>query len=135
MNKEEAPDRANRGFFMRQSFGGDRGSVRGGCRTCGQNAKSRIQVPRHGRRCRASLALSEALSKPRNSFPPRPRPLHAHPPTRKSSAQSLDSHCVAKKELCRLGFVWLPTRKRQNYLPLRKGEATMLYWALVFLIV
>jgi hypothetical protein len=25
MNKEEAPDRANRGFFMRQSFGGDRG--------------------------------------------------------------------------------------------------------------
>src|SRR6476660_3888405 len=25
-----------------------------------------------------------------------------------------------KKELCRLGFVWLPTRKRQNYLPLRK---------------
>src|SRR6476620_9411844 len=70
MNKEEAPDRANRGFFMRQSFGGDRGSVRGGCRTCGQDAKSRIQVPRHGRRCRASLALSEALSKPRNSFPP-----------------------------------------------------------------
>src|SRR6478672_5986363 len=117
MNKEEAPDRANRGFFMRQSFGGDRGSVRGGCRTCGQNAKSRTRFPDMG----ADAALSEALSKPRNSFPPpRPRPLHAHPPTRESSAQRLDSRCVQKKELCRLGFVWLPTRKRQNYLPLRK---------------
>ena len=70
MNKEEAPDRTNRGFVMRQSeFGGDGGSVRGGCRTCGQNAKSRIQVPRHGRD-----AAPLWQEKPRNSFPPSEAP-------------------------------------------------------------